>query len=157
MREKNPRMERFLTEDTSLSHSAVSDITLGSLHEYDTLDSSSRKDSYSRQHQFPHEKKKDPVMHRVFNYINTEFYKTDDGSNANAIKIPYLKRTYSQPEKKNLEKIFEEDRNDYKKTHKDTDSGKEDKPEDRKEETEIERTELEIEGICNDLIFEIEL
>jgi hypothetical protein len=95
-------------------------------------------------------------VHRLFNYLNgTKFHKTDDGINANSIKIPYMKRTYSQPE--HLNPISEEDRIDYKKTNKDIDSGKEDKPEDQKEETEIEKTEIEIEGVCNDLIFEIEL
>jgi hypothetical protein len=150
MRRNNPRMERF-TEASSLSHSALSDITFGSLHEFITMDSSQSNimsDPYLRQQRSP--TKKDSVVNRLFDYLNgTELHKTNDGINANPIIIPHnLKRVYSQS--KHLNSICEEDRIDTINTKKENIIAKEDKPEDQKEENEIE------EGY-NDLIFEIEL
>mmetsp|Transcript_28396 Transcript_28396/g.27203 ORF Transcript_28396/g.27203 Transcript_28396/m.27203 type:complete len:158 (+) Transcript_28396:290-763(+) len=152
MRRNNPRTER-VTEATPVSHSALSDITIshnGSLLEFGTMDSSQSNitlDPYLRQQRSP--MKKDSVVNRLFDYLNgTELHKTNDGTNANPIQIPHnLKRIYSQSRQNS---VCEEDRINIKNTKKENIIAKDDKPEDQKDENEIE------EGYY-DLIFEIEL
>lgn len=160
-RESNPILELILKEKTgftftesfpsfAMSKSALSDITLGSLHEFGTTFDTSLNDTTSD----PYLWKKDSAANRLFDYLNgTELHKTDDCGNVNVEHCPTnSKRMYNQPD--HLDSICE---GEYESSKIDTENMRNKDNNERKIITGDQKEENDIEEGNNDLIFEIEL